>query len=147
MRSLFCCLLKNDDGVSAIEFAILSPVLLTIVTGIFQFGVAMNHYLSLTNAVAQGALTLALSRGTTTPYASTTTAIAGAAPNLPPAQTTITVKINGTACTSDATCVTMMVAGQTAIVKATYPCDLTVMGHNYAPSSCNLSAQTAQMIQ
>jgi hypothetical protein len=41
----------------------------------------------------------------------------------------------------------MMVAGQTAIVKATYPCDLTVMGHNYAPSSCNLSAQTAQMIQ
>ncbi len=76
MRSLFCCLLKNDEGVSAIEFAILSPVLLTIVTGIFQFGVAMNHYLSLTNAVAQGALTLALSRGTTTPYSSTTAAIA-----------------------------------------------------------------------
>jgi hypothetical protein len=103
--------------------------------------------LSLTNAVAQGALTLALSRGTTTPYSSTTTAIAGAAPNLPPAQTTITVKINGTVCTSDATCVTLMVAGQTALVKATYPCDLTVMGHNYAPSGCNLSAQTAQMIQ
>jgi Flp pilus assembly protein TadG len=147
MRSLFRCMLKNDEGVSAIEFAILSPVLLLIVTGIFKFGVAMNHSLSLTNAVAQGALTLALSRGTTTPYSSTTGAIGAAAPNLVPAQTTITVKINGTACTSDATCVTMMIAGQTAVVKATYPCDLTVMGHNYAPSSCNLSAQTAQMIQ
>ncbi|MGZ5904929.1 MAG: TadE/TadG family type IV pilus assembly protein [Reyranella sp.] len=147
MRSLFCCMLKNDDGVSAIEFAIISPVLLLIVTGIFKFGVAMNHSLSLTNAVAQGALTLALSRGTTTPYSSTTGAIGAAAPNLVPAQTTITVKINGTACTSDATCVTLMVAGQTAVVKATYPCDLTVMGHNYASSGCNLTAQTAQMIQ
>jgi hypothetical protein len=107
----------------------------------------MNQYMSLTNAVAQGALTLALSRGTTTPYSSTTAAIAAAAPGLATAQTTITVKINGTACTSDATCLTSMVAGQTALVKATYPCNLTVMGHNYAPNGCNLSAQTAQMIQ
>jgi Flp pilus assembly protein TadG len=147
MRSLFCCVLKNDEGVSAIEFALISPVLLMIVTGIFQFSVAMNQYLSLTNAVAQGALTLALSRGTTTPYSSTTTAIAAAAPSLVPAQTTITVKINGAACTSDATCLPSMIAGQSAVVKATYPCNLTVMGHNYAPSGCNLNAQTAQMIQ
>jgi Flp pilus assembly protein TadG len=147
MRSLFCCMLKNSEAVSAIEFAIISPVLLMIVTGIFQFGVAMNQYLSLTNAVAQGALTLALSRGTTTPYSSTTAAINAAAPSLTPAQTTITVRINGVACTSDATCLTSMVAGQSAVVRATYPCNLTVMGHNYAPSGCNLSAQTAQMIQ
>jgi Flp pilus assembly protein TadG len=147
MRTLFRCMLKNDEGVSAIEFAILSPVLLLIVTGIFKFGVAMNHSLSLTNAVAQGALTLALSRGTATPYSSTTTAIDAAAPNLAAAQITITVNINGSPCTSDATCLPAMVAGQTAVVRATYPCDLTVMGHNYAPSTCNLSAQTAQMIQ
>ena len=44
MRTLFCCLVKNDEGVSAIEFAIISPVLLTIMLGIFQFGVAMNQY-------------------------------------------------------------------------------------------------------
>jgi Flp pilus assembly protein TadG len=147
MRTLFRRMLKNDEGVSAIEFAILSPVLLLIVTGIFKFGVAMNHSLSLTNAVAQGALTLALSRGTATPYSSTTTAIDAAAPNLAAAQITITVNINGSPCTSDATCLPAMVAGQTAVVRATYPCDLTVMGHNYAPSTCNLSAQTAQMIQ
>ena len=129
MRSLFCCMLKNDEGVSAIEFAIISPVMLTIVTGIFQFGVAMNQYLNLTNAVAQGALTLALSRGTTTPYsARRRRRSAAAAPNLAPAQTTITVRINGTACTSDATCSAALVAGPAAFVKATYPCNLTVMG-------------------
>jgi len=147
MRSLFCCTLKNDEGVSAIEFAIISPVMIMIMTGIFQFGVAMNHYLNLTNAAAQGALTLALSRGTTTPYTSTRAAITAAAPNLVPAQTTVTVKINGVACTTDATCSAALVAGLPALVKATYPCNLTVMGHNYAPSGCNLSAQTAQMIQ
>ena len=87
MRSLFCCTLKNDEGVSAIEFAIISPVLILLMTGVFQFGIAMNQHLNLTNAVAQGALTLALSRGTTTSY---TAGDGGdqfpAAPNLVPAQ-------------------------------------------------------------
>src|SRR5260370_18097292 len=100
MRSLFCCMSKNSDGVSAIEFAIISPVLLMIVTGILQFGVAMNQYLSLTNAVAQGALTLALSRGTTTPYSSTTAPIAAAPPGLATGQPPITVTINRTPSTS-----------------------------------------------
>jgi Flp pilus assembly protein TadG len=147
MRPLFCCLLKNDEGVSAIEFAIISPVLLTIVLGVFQFGIAMNQYLNLTNAAAQGALTLALSRGTTTPYTSTTAAITAAAPNLAAAQTTITVRINGVACTNDATCSAALLAGQAALVRATYPCNLVVMGVNYAPNGCTLSAQSAQMIQ
>jgi Flp pilus assembly protein TadG len=147
MRTLFCCLVKNGEGVSAIEFAIISPVLLTIMLGIFQFGLAMNQYLNLTNAVAQGALTLALSRGTTTPYTSTTAAITAAAPNLVPAQTAITVRINGVACTNDATCSAALVAGQAALVRGTYPCNLVVMGVNYAPNGCNLSAQSAQMIQ
>jgi Flp pilus assembly protein TadG len=118
-----------------------------IVTGVFQFGLAMNQYLNLTNAVAQGALTLALSRGTTTPYTATTAAIGSAAPNLAAANTTITVRINGTACTTNATCSAALIAGQPALVRATYPCNLTVMGVNYAPSGCTLSAQTTQMIQ
>ena len=101
--------------------------------GIFQFGIAMNQQLNLTNAVAQGALTLALSRGTTTPYTAATAAIGSAAPNLAAAQTTITVRINGAACTNNATCSAALVAGQPAFVRATYPCNLMVMGVNYAP--------------
>ena len=148
MRSLFCCMLKNDEGVSAIEFAFISPIMLAVMIGIFQFGIAMNQYLNLTNAVAQGALTLALSRGTTTPYTATTSAISSAAPNLTPAQTTITVRINGTACTTDATCSAALVAGQPAVVTATYPCNLTIMGVNYAPGgTCTLRVQISQMIQ
>ena len=148
MRSLFCCTLKNDEGVTAIEFAIISPVLILLMTGVFQFGIAMNQYLNLTNAVAQGALSLALSRGAATSYSAVTAAINSAAPNLVPGQITITVSINGATCTDDATCSPKLVAGQPAVVTATYPCNLTIMGVNYAPGgTCSLRAQTSQMIQ
>jgi Flp pilus assembly protein TadG len=139
--------LKNDHGVSAIEFAIISPVLLTILLGIFQFGSAMNDYLVLTNAAAKGALTIALGRGTAAPYTTTISAITAAAPNLTPANITTTVTINGTACSTDAGCTTALVAGVSAVVRTTYPCNLTVMGINYAPNGCTLRAQTAQMVQ
>jgi Flp pilus assembly protein TadG len=147
MRSSFHRLIRSRDGVSAIEFAIILPVLLTILLGIFQFGTAMNEYLTLTNAAAKGALTLALSRGTTTPYSSTTAAINAAAPNLTAANITTTVTVNGSTCASDSACLTNLLAGKTASVRTTYPCSLVIMGRNYAPNGCTLSAQTAQMVQ
>ncbi len=147
MRDRFRRLLIDSTGVSALEFAIISPVMLTILFGIFQFGIAMNQYMVITNAAAKGALTMALSRGTTTPYTTTKTAINAAAPNLDSTKITVTVTINGTACSTDSACTTSLVAGNSAVVKATYPCNLTVMGINYAPSGCTLRAQTAQMVQ
>ena len=133
-------------GVSAIEFAIVAPVVLAIGTGMLKFGVAISHYLMLTNAAAQGATTFALSRGTTTPFTSTSTAITNAAQSLTAASITKTLKVNGTACTSDTTCAAALTAGATALVITTYPCDLSVMGINYKPS-CTLSVQSAQMVQ
>lgn len=138
---------RDIRGVTAIEFSIIAPVLLVMVFGILQFGIAMNHHMVLTNAAAKGAMTLALSRGTATPYATTTSAITSAAPSLTAGQISITVKVNGVACASDAACSTILVSGQPALVKATYPCDVTVMGVNYAPSGCTLKAETAQLVQ
>ena len=112
MRLRFCRMLKDSTGVSAIEFAIISPVLITILLGIFQFGSAMNAYLVLTNAAAKGALTIALGRGTATPYTTTISAITAAAPNLTPANITTTVTINGTACSTDAGCTTAARGGR-----------------------------------
>ena len=133
-------------GVTILEFAIAAPVMLALAVGTFKFGTAMMHHVVLTNAAAQGALTLALSRGTTSPYTSTTTAISNAASTLTPASITTTVTINGTTCSTDTACAALMTAGVTAVVQTTYPCDLSVMGINYKPS-CTISAQTAQMVQ
>ncbi len=139
--------LKSDGrGVSALEFAIAAPVVLAIGTGMLKFGVAMSHYLVLTNAAAQGALALALSRGTATPYTTTMTAISNAAPGLTASQITTTATVNGTACSTNSDCSVLLAAGATARVRTTYPCDLTVMGVDFK-SGCTLSAETAQMVQ
>ena len=137
---------RDRRGVTMLEFAIAAPVMLALAVGTFKFGVAMMHQVALTNAAAQGALTLALSRGTTTPYTSTTTAISNAASTLTTASITTTVTINGTACSTNTACAALMTAGVTAVVHTTYPCDLSVMGVNYK-SGCTISAQTAQMVQ
>lgn len=140
------CVLPDRRGVTVIEFAFAAPVMLALAIGTFKFGAAMMHQVVLTNAAAQGALTLALSRGTTTPYTSTTTAINNAASTLTTASITTTVTINGTACSTNTACTALMSAGVTAVVRTTYPCDLSVMGINYK-SGCTIAAQTAQMVQ
>lgn len=140
-------LVDDTAGVTAVEFAILSPVLLAILLGMFSFGVAMKDYMVLTSAAGQGALTFALSRGNTGPYTKTRAAILAAAPTLTAASVAITVKIDNVACANDAACSTAQVAGKSAAVTATYPCSLSVMGINYKPGGCTLTASTAQMIQ
>src|SRR5262245_10212558 len=95
---------RDRNAVTAIEFAIAAPVVLAIGTGMMKFGIAMTHYLMLTNAAAQGAMTMALGRGTSTPYTTMTTAITNAAPSLTAGSITKTVRLNGVACTTDAGC-------------------------------------------
>ncbi len=95
---------RDASGTAAVEFALIGPVLLLIVVGVFVFGVALNNYVTLTNAAESGAFQFAFSRGASAPYTDTTNKIKGAAPNLVPANLTITLSVNGTACTSDSAC-------------------------------------------
>ncbi len=48
-------LLNNDDGVAAVEFAIILPILLLIVFGIINFGVLLYDQAVITNAAREGA--------------------------------------------------------------------------------------------
>lgn len=139
-------LLGNVRGASAIEFALIAPAFLAMGMGALKFGVAVSQYMLVTNAAAAGATTFALSRGITAPYATTGTAITNAAPNLTSGSVTKTLRVNGTACTTNSTCATALVAGATASVTVSYPCDLTVMGVNFK-ASCTLSSTSAQMVQ
>jgi hypothetical protein len=117
--------------------------------GIIQIGLTFTNYLLLTNAAIAGAQTLSISRGITTPYTTTTTVITGSVPTLTTLTTAnITTKVNGTACSTDAACATALTSasGDIALVTATYPCNLTIVGINFAPS-CTLTAQAGQVIQ
>jgi Flp pilus assembly protein TadG len=144
---------RNSFGTVAVEFALVGPVLLLAMVGMFVFGIALNNWVILTNSTEAGALQFASSRGDSdgTPWTDTTNAIYNSAGNLIPfvkASLTITLSVNGTACTSDSTCLTALStnAGNPAIVTATYPCSLTVLKVNYAPT-CNLKVSTTERIQ
>jgi Flp pilus assembly protein TadG len=143
--------LRGDhSGASAVEFALIAPLLFVMLFGIIQFGLALNNYVELTDAVRNGGRNFAISRASAsaTPFTSTRTAITSSAANLTAASVTVTATVNGTACTTDGGCTTLLnaAAGQAAVVTATYPCNLTVMGVNLAPS-CTLTATTSDLIE
>ena len=143
-------LARDRSGANAVEFALIAPLLLMLLMGIVQFSIALNNYIELTEAVRTGARNLAISRAmaSATPYTTTVNNIRGSAGNLTGANITVTMSVNGTACTSDTTCATALstAAGETAAVTATYPCNLTVMGFNFYPS-CSLQSQTSDLVE
>jgi Flp pilus assembly protein TadG len=154
-RSPLHKLLRFTKGSSLVEMALVLPMLMLIVTGIFTFAIAINNYVQLTNAVATGAQLLAISRGQTLdPCSITSTAIINGAPTLTPSSLTFKYVINGnsysgTSCSSSSTTTGAagnLQQGATAQVTVTYPCNLSVYGHNYAPT-CKLQAQTTELVQ
>ncbi|MGA7525400.1 MAG: TadE family protein [Acidobacteriaceae bacterium] len=150
----------RDDGQSMVEFGMVVPALLIVLTGIFSFGIILNQYEILTNAVNSGARAFALSRGQTTPTIASTDPCAYAieileadAPNLTPGSLTFaitytsnkaspgTVTTYTTSCTSLAT---TMNTGDTVLIKATYP--VTPMVFSWATKSLTLSASAEELV-
>jgi Flp pilus assembly protein TadG len=141
---------RERAGTAAVEFALVAPMLLLLVLGMCQFGITLNQYLTLTNAVRSGARLLSISRGGATPWTDTINQVHGSAPNLTPGSLTIVTTVNGTTCAADATCKAALSAagatGAPAIVSATYPCSLAFFGDNFAPG-CTLTSQTTERIE
>jgi len=48
-------IIKNEKGASAVEFALILPLLIMLVFGIVQFGIAFNNYITITHAAREGA--------------------------------------------------------------------------------------------
>lgn len=47
--------MNNQKGATAVEFALIFPLLVMILFGIFQFGIAYNNWIALTHAAREGA--------------------------------------------------------------------------------------------
>ena len=140
---------RDASGTAAIEFAFLAPVLFMLLIGMFQFGIMINNYIQVTEAVRVGGRTLAISRGATTPFTSARDAIYNSAPGLTQGNFTITMTVNGTACSADAACKTTMstAQGTQATVTAAYACtNLIVYGTNFMPG-CSLSSTTSGRVE
>ncbi|HSZ94568.1 MAG TPA: TadE/TadG family type IV pilus assembly protein [Acetobacteraceae bacterium] len=147
-QSFFALFHRDPRGTAAVEFALIAPVLFLLILGITQFGITLNDYEMLTGGTEAAARQFSMSRGSSTPSSSTTTALYNAASNLTQASITFTLKVNGTACTGDSACQTALTngQGQPATITTSYPCNLTVYGYNFAPG-CTLNAQSTEIVE
>jgi Flp pilus assembly protein TadG len=154
MRTL---LRRGEQGQSLVEFALIAPMLLLIATGIMVFGLAMNNYLQLTNAVSVGARTVAINAGVTLdPCATAANAITAAAPGLNPANFTFSYTFSGNPYSSK-TCPSSsfntpgaakdLASGSTATVTATYPFNLSVFGGVFSKPNSLLQATSSELVQ
>lgn len=139
---------RGSQGSAAVEFALVLPVLLTVLFAILKFGVALNNDIQLTDGVRIAARQFAVGRSTTTPYTSASTALQNATPGLTFSAEKPVFAVNGVACNSDSTCITALAKdeGGPSSVTATYSCDLTVLGVDFAPS-CVLTASTTELVE
>ena len=148
---------RGEEGGALVEMALVLPMLMLILTGIFAFGIAINNYVQLTNAVNTGGRLLSISRlSTTDPCGDTVAVIKRAAPNLTPSLmqfsfvlNTTTYASNTTSCSSSSTttgAAANLIQGDPVTVTVTYPCSLGVYGKNLVPG-CTLSAQVTELEQ
>ena len=53
---------RKESGVAAVEFALVAPILFSVICGIVEFGAAYNYRTQLHNAVQAGARDMAIHR-------------------------------------------------------------------------------------
>ena len=136
----------SEEGQAMVEFALVLLPLLMLLFGIIKFGILFNNYVTLTNAAAYGARTLAVNRGAGSgppdACALAETALTNSAVTLNSSQITITPAFPS----PDTSTCDSLVPGEPATIQATYPCDLQILFLNVWPS-CQLSAQVTVRIE
>jgi Flp pilus assembly protein TadG len=143
---------SGEQGTTIVEFALIMPFMVCIMTAIFTFAIGFYNQLVLTSAVTAGAQYLQSIRTTTSnPCADTLTAIEAAAPNLKGTNIGLTFSINGTpesgSSCAGATTTLEAAQGDPVTVSATYPCFISIMttpasyGGGSFLSSCQLKAK------
>jgi Flp pilus assembly protein TadG len=137
---------QDRRGVAAMEFVLVAPILFMVIFGGAELAIVLNRYMTLTNAAIVGAKQFAFSAGiSATPRTDAVNAIIGAAPSLTPL--TITLSVNGAACTTDTLCGNALQAGTGyATVAITYSCTGLNMFYNLLPS-CSLSTTQTERVQ
>jgi len=82
---------RNEDGVVAVEFALILPVLVMLVFGIIAFGIGFNQKLVVTRATREAARTMAI----TDSVSASTSAAYNAAPSLDSGSMTVVLTACG----------------------------------------------------
>lgn len=109
--------IRRDDGQAIVEMALILPILISIVLGVAQFGIAYNNYITLTDATRAGARKAAVSRFVGDAGAGAVATVKADASNLTPSKLTVSV-----------TSTNWTVPGSDVTVTATYPYSINILG-------------------
>jgi Flp pilus assembly protein TadG len=151
--------LRGNEGGSLVEFALVAPLMMMLMTGMFSFGIGLNNYIVLTNAVNAGARAMALARNQTTPALAGTdpcryaTGIASnSAPMINTSALTYAISYSTTGSSTVTTtnytnsCAGLTLnAGDTVQMQATYQYSLAIYG--WRATSLPLMGQTSELVQ
>ena len=124
--------LKNEQGQSMVEFAIVLPLLVVLLFGIIQFGIAFNNYLALTDAVRAGGRKAAVSRESGDPAGAATAAVRSAAADLD--QSILGVSVSST-----------WEPGEDVVVSASYPYSISLFG--MTAMAGNLNSKVTERVE
>jgi len=109
--------MKNEQGQTMTEFALVLPILVVLLFGIIQFGIAFNNYVTLTDAVRAGARKAAVSRNLADPSGACKAQVIAAAGNL-----------DQTELQKNLSCDSTWAPGSDVTVTADYPYDISLLG-------------------
>ena len=124
--------IRSEPGQAAVEFALVLPLLLVLLLGIVQFGIAFSHYVTLTDAARVGARKAITVRiGGTSPD-DAKQAVRDAAGDLD--QTDLQVNVDDSSWTT---------SGSQITVTATYPysIDIPLLGLNVVSGTMTAKAE------
>lgn len=107
--------IRNQRGQTMTEFAMILPIFALLLFGIVQFGIAFNHYLTVTDAARVGARKAVVSRTATNPNGQTIAAVRNSAANLDQSKLGVTVSTSWT-------------QGTDVTVSASYPYEISLLG-------------------
>jgi Flp pilus assembly protein TadG len=109
--------LRNQQGQSMTEFALVLPILALLLFGVIQFGIVFNNYITLTDAVRAGARKAAVSRRLPDPRGAAETATRNAATDLKQSDLNVSIGVSPA-----------WAAGAETTVAADYPYQISLLG-------------------
>jgi Flp pilus assembly protein TadG len=124
--------IRNEQGQTMTEFALVLPVLALILFAVIQFGIVFNNYVTLTDATRAGARKAAVSRQASDPVGNSVAAVRSSATDLNQSNLDVTVTSTWQP-TADVS------------VTATYPYSISLLG--MVVQSGRLSSTTTERVE
>jgi Flp pilus assembly protein TadG len=124
--------IRDEQGQTMVEFALVIPILCVVLFGILQFGALYNDYVTLTDATRVGARRAAVSRFEPSPSAAAETAMRNAASGLTASK--LIVSVNST-----------WKQGDPVVVEGSYPYSINLLG--VVVKSGNLQSRIEERVE